>query len=191
MTNDLTTLVQKIINEVYNRKPPKITWEGTPYAHIVGVSIDQRGQIGEELVQRVLEDKGCKVHYNPHGLDKDKDWDIIVNDIPIEIKMATIGKDGRMFQHERLFKDAKFEALIMIDIAPHDLYLSCYDYEELDWKKMHRRKNSTEYKFDLSLKNLIKNNCAVKTTEEFFAKYKAMEQKTLIRLAAKKDKTQL
>ena len=79
--------------------------------------------------------QGCRVNYNPHGLSREKDWDIIVNDIPIEIKMATIGKDGRNFQHERLVKSAKFEALILIDIAPHDIYVSCYDYEELDGKK--------------------------------------------------------
>ena len=191
MTNDLTTLFQKIMSDVYSRKPPKIVWEGSPYADIVGMSIDQKGQIGEEFVQHVLESKGCRVNYNPHGLSREKDWDIIVNDIPIEIKMATIGKDGRNFQHERLVKSAKFEALILIDIAPHDIYVSCYDYEELDWKKMHRRKDSSFYKFDLSLKTLEKNYCAVKTTEEFFAKYKAMEKKTLVRLAAKKDKSQL
>ena len=191
MTNDLATLFQKIIDNVYNRKPPKITWEGSPYAHIVGMSIDQKGQIGEEFVQSVLDDKGCKVHYNPHKLSREKDWDIIVNDIPIEIKMATIGKDGRNFQHENLVKDAKFEALIIVDIAPHDIYVSCYDYEELDWKKMHRRKTSNFYKFDLSLKSLKENHCAVKTTEEFFEKYKAMELKTLARLAGKKDKVQL
>ena len=132
MTNDLTTLFQKIIDDVYHRNPPKITWEGSPYAGIVGMSIDQKGQIGEEFVQYVLESKGCRVNYNPHQLNREKDWDIIVNDIAIEIKMATIGKKGKNFQHENLDKDAKFEALILIDIAPHDIYVSFYDYEELD-----------------------------------------------------------
>ena len=191
MTNDLTTLFQEIMRDVYSRKPPKIIWEESPHALIVNMSIDQRGQTGEELVQRVLEGKGCKVDYNRHGLDKDKDWDIMVNNIPIEIKMATIGKAGRTFQHENLEKNAKFEDLILIDIAPHDFYVSFYDYVEIPWEKMHRRKNSIFYKFDLSLKNLVENNRKIETTEEFFAKYKAMEKKTLVRLAAKKDKTEL
>lgn len=181
----IKALLVPLMKEIYCRKPPKIIWNNQTYEFIKDLSIDQRGQVGEELTAKILKKKGCRVIYNPNKASREKDWDIISNDCKIEIKLATIGKNGKMFQHEHLERNRKFDALMLIDVTPDKIYLSCYDFDELDWKKMHRRSNNGLYKFDISLKKLTEDDCFVETIDDFFAKYKIMENKTLKRLGKK------
>lgn len=186
--NKLDERFRKVAKSVLSRKPPKINWKGSNYGSIIELSIDQRGQVGEELTVNILREKGCEIVYNPNKTDREKDWDMISNGIKIEIKLATLGKEGRSFQHEGLERSRRFDALMILDVAPDALYLSCYDYEELDWKAMHRRPNGV-YKFDLSLAKV--QNHRVDTVEEFFSSYKAMEKKANFRLKKKKKEEQL
>ena len=190
MTDDIGSIFSRLIDEVYNRNPPIIDWQNSIYERIKDLSIDQRGQAGEDLVEHILKINNCEVVYNPNRTDREKDWDIISNDIHIEVKLATLGKDGKMFQHENLERSRRFDALMIIDVAPNDLYLTCFDYDELNWKQFHRR-TSGIYKYDISLKWLVENDCLVKTSTQFFDKYKIMEEKTLARLHKKKDEKQL
>ena len=53
---------------------------------------------------------------------------------------------------------------------------------------MHRRKDSSFYKFDLSLRTLEENHCAVKTTERIFYQIQSNGEKNTCALDYQKDK---
>lgn len=173
---DIKSIILKHIENVKTqRKPLKINWEGGIYEEILSLPIDERGQVGEGLCAEILEMNGCKVKYDPNKTNVEKGWDLISDGMKIEVKFATIGKTNPTFQHENLHPQRDFNGVIFIDIAPDDIYLTCLAKNEIEWKKLHHRKESGAYKFDWNVKKVIGNK--IETTEDFYNKYSEMVNK--------------
>jgi len=147
---DIKTMVTEAISEVTDANPSG--WEGGDFAAAKLVEIDNRGDIGERIVVKMLRALGRDVSYQPGATSEDKGWDLICDDFSFEIKTATLGKDGVTFQHENIYKTRTYDGLIFVDIAPNDIYVSCFDKRAIDWRAIHRRKDSAFYKWDTHLK---------------------------------------
>lgn len=142
---------------------------------MMSLEIDERGQVGEGLCAEIFKIKGCKVDYDPNQTDYEKGWDLKVDGIKLEIKTATIGKTNPTFQHEGLSPQRDFQGIIFVDVAPNDIYLTCLTKKEINWKKLHHRKNSGVYKMDWNVKKVLENR--IETTDDFFKKYLDMIKK--------------
>ena len=173
---DIKNITLKYIKSIkLKRKPAKVVWDGGVYEEILSLSIDERGQVGEELCAEILKINGCKVEYDPNQTNEEKGWDLISDGIKIEVKLATIGKATPSFQHESLQPQRDFNGIIFIDVAPNNIYLTCLAKKEIEWKKLHHRKNSGVYKMDWNIKKVEKNK--IKNTEDFYNKYLKMVNK--------------
>ncbi len=168
-------LIYNTIEDVKNSS--STDWPNSTYERFWNPEIDQRGQVGELLCVEVLKSFGCTVKYEKDETKEDKQWDLISDGMKLEVKLACRGKRNKTFQHENLDKTRWFDGIIIIDIAPEKIYLSCIAKKDLNWKKMHRRKDSTFYKYDYTEKTLAANNMAIKTTEDFYQKYLEMKQR--------------
>ena len=112
---------------------------------------DSRGQVGEEFVAAVLTRLGHSVKNTQSTDPQNKQWDLVVDDKHLwEIKTATMGQRTANFQHENIYKERGYHGIIFVDIAPDDLYVSFVPKHEIDWKILHRRKDSSFYKWDFS-----------------------------------------
>ena len=152
--SEIKTIVTEAISEVTDANPSG--WEGGDFAAAKLVEIDNRGDIGERIVVKMLRALGRKVSYHPGATSEDKGWDLICDDFSYEIKTATLGKDKITFQHENIYKTRLYDGLIFVDIAPSDIYVSCHDKRKIDWRAIHRRKDSAFYKWDTHLRETRK-----------------------------------
>lgn len=168
--------ILRIIDSV-RTNTPQTDWVGSTYEEIWRLEIDQRGQVGELLCQSVLKAKGCAVVYEKDITRQSKDWDIEVDNMKIEVKLACRGKNTNTFQHENLVKTRHFDGLILIDVAPEKIYLTCIAKNDLLWQKMHRRKDSIFYKYDLTVNMLESADAAIETEDDFYDKFLVMKRR--------------
>lgn len=84
------------------------------------LSIDQRGRIGEVFVKNVFKELNMDVNgdENGHG-----DWDVEVNNIKIEVKLATLDVNKK-FQHEGIKSSKLWDLVAFVDVAPNELYVT-------------------------------------------------------------------
>lgn len=180
---NMANIQDLLIGEILKRAPKTPSapseWDGSIFEPIWELEIDERGALGESIVATVLTENGCDVDYEPNKTGYGKDYDLISNDIKIEIKTACMGKNKPTFQHENLNKNSHWDAIILLDIAPNKIYLICRTHDEVPWNKLHRRKDSIYYKWDISKAFHEKNGNEIKSTSEFFASYKKMEEKIM------------
>ncbi|QCZ36641.1 hypothetical protein [Mycoplasma nasistruthionis] len=148
------------------------------------LSIDQRGRVGEHFLKDVFSALNKSVVYvnNAHG-----DWDIEVNGIKIEVKLATLDVNNK-FQHEGIKSSKKWDMVCFIDIAPNSLYLTFLNKNDFEFNSTggtfnlygkkcnsHFRGNDTNpkratgsgYKVDFKLKDLVEVK-TIKDIEELF-----------------------
>ena len=161
-------ILLKIIKQRAKRlqKKKNVWTAGSKFNAIRTLQMDNRGEVGEEFVATVLSVLGYETKYNNETNPTKKHWDILVGGkIKLEVKTASLGQDGKMFQHEEFEKDRNYDAVVLVDIAPNDLYLTVAPKDTLpfvqandNWtinqKKMHRRRKGISYKWDLSLKDV-------------------------------------
>ena len=99
----ISDIILKKIEEIKKRKPPqKFGWNGSLYEDMQILTIDERGQLGEEIVIEILKKFKCKIKYDASVTEAVKGWDFISNGLKIEIKLATITIGSGLFQHENL-----------------------------------------------------------------------------------------
>ncbi|TSC95221.1 MAG: hypothetical protein CEN87_233 [Parcubacteria group bacterium Licking1014_1] len=155
---EIEKIVSKIISDlIKNRDHQKDNWnEHSKYLLIKNLNNDETGEVGELLLQDIFTRNGHKVEYEKAVTSEDKDWDIIIDDIKIEVKTATIGRTAKTFQHEKFFKNRNYDAFIFFDFTPNELYVTIGRKKDIVWKKLTKRMVNgvftSEYKFDLSLK---------------------------------------
>ena len=143
-------------------------WMRGLYKDIQKLSPDEKGEIGEMWLEAMLTQCGYSV-YRDRKTDQDKGWDLLVNDTwKLEVKLATIGRDGKTFQHEKIREFRDYDILALVDVTPDGLYLTLAPKANLPFdekrknklysvrrKKMHARKaDPSEKKWDLSLKDV-------------------------------------
>lgn len=169
MSNYVNKRILEKVEEIINRKKKqKYIWKDSAYEDIKLLSIDERGQLGEELIFDVFEDsEEYSVKYDSSVTDAIKGYDIIINEKKIEIKTATITTGSGMFQHEHLEAQRDYHILLFIDIAPNEVFLTGVKKTDVMWsrkrnddkskKTLHRRPNG-DYKCDFTIKHIKTDN---------------------------------
>ncbi len=181
----ISDIILKKIEEIKKRKPPQMfDWNDSLYEDMQFLTIDERGQLGEEITVEILKNFKCKIDYDASITEAVKGWDFVSNGLKIEVKLATITIGTGLFQHENLHPQRDFDGILFIDVAPNEIYLTAVCKKDIIWKKLHRRPNG-DYKCDFSIKN-IKNNKMpkfkkhktglVSLSEDFFNIYKWLEK---------------
>ncbi len=150
--------LKKIIDDVIAKRKDKHGWDSGSFAKIIELSADQRGEIGERLLEHLLKEAGVSGVTRAGKVDRtEKHWDIRTDDMDIEVKTATLGRNTDTFQHESIEKDRNYQAIVFIDIAPNEIYITWTAKKNITWRNLHRRANSTAYKWDTRLKELQGN----------------------------------
>ena len=181
----ISEIVLGKIKEIQIRKPKQMfDWNDSLYEDIQYLTIDERGQLGEEMTVDILKSFKCKIDYDSSVTDEVKGWDFISNGLKIEIKLATITIGTGLFQHENLHSQRDFNAILFIDVAPNEIYLTAVSKKGILWKKLHRRPNG-DYKCDFSVKHIKDNSIPkfekyktglVNSIKDFFNIYKWLEE---------------
>nr|MCA8835658.1 hypothetical protein [Pseudomonadota bacterium] len=143
-------LVAPIIERTQEEEDSVSQWANSLYGPITKFQIDARGKLGVALIASFLTDLGRTVVHNE--TDNLKDWNLSCDGIKYEIKTATLGKDGSSFQHESIYQTRIYDGLIFVDIAPSAIYISIYAKADIQWDKIHLRKDSAFYKWDTNIK---------------------------------------
>ncbi len=170
----LDEVLNSIINDALATRSSKGSdWANSKWGKIRDLGPDEKGSIGEELCAEALRQSGFKVEYDPNKTSDDKDYDMLVEGKRVEVKFATRGATQKTFQHENLDKTRHWDILVIIDISPNKIYAKCTTKDDLPWKdSMHRRKDSTFYKYTLSVSQHEKEGNEVKTIEDIAGKFR-------------------
>ena len=150
----ISDIILAKIREILNKKPKSnFDRHGSLYEKIAFIPLDDKGDVGEEITYDILKRKGCDVEYEKSATKETKGWDVKSNGIKIEIKLATITVGTGMFQHENLEAQRDFDAILFIDVAPNEIFLTAVKKKDILWRKLHRRINGV-YKCDFSIKHI-------------------------------------
>lgn len=172
--NSVAKHLQAVIDEMISQRKDKHGWDEGTFSKILDVAPDQRGEIGERFIENALKEAGIKDVTRTGKLDRTKkQWDIKTADIAIEVKTATLGRNANTFQHENIEKDRKYDAIVFVDIAPNAVYVRWVAKKDIPFKEIHRRSQSTFYKWDLRLKNA--QDYEVKTIDDIIAGYESVK----------------
>ena len=154
--SEVEGIVRKCIDELADNAPAQ--WEGHLYGGVKLIEIDNRGDVGELIVVNMLKALGREdVSYSKGTTHEEKDWDFMCGEYSYEVKTATLGKDGITFQHEGIEKTRQYDGLIFVDIAPDEIFISGYCKKDIPWYELHRRANSTAYKWNTNIKETRKH----------------------------------
>ncbi len=179
---DIRTLITPIIDRIQEEEDKVSLWINSLYRAIRIFQIDARGKLGVALIAELLTDLGHTINYNQsRGADL-KDWNLSCNSIKYAIKTATLGKDGSSFQHETIYETRDYDALIFVDIAPNAIYISINAKADIQWNRIHLRKESAFYKWDTNIKATRKNCIAsniVRTSADFDVLFRNAESRIL------------
>lgn len=182
---NISDIILNKIKKIQKRKPPQqFDWNDSLYEDTQFLTIDERGQLGEEITAEILDDFDCNVDYDPSRTEATKGWDLISNGLKIEVKFATITIGSGQFQHENLHPQRDFHGILFIDITPTEAYLTAVCKNDILWKKIHRRESGV-YKCDFTIKH-IQNNAIpkfekyktglIKSDQDFYNIYKWIEE---------------
>ena len=181
----ISNIILKKIKEIKRRKPPqKFDWNDSLYEDIQFLTIDERGQLGEEITVEILKSFRCKIAYDASITEAVKGWDFISNGLKIEVKFATITIGTGLFQHENLHPQRDFDGILFIDVSPNEIYLTAVCKKDIIWKELHRRPNG-DYKCDFSIKHIKDKKILkfekhktglVNSAKDFFSIYKWLEE---------------
>lgn len=182
---NISDIILQKIKDIQSRKPPqKFDWNDSLYEDILFLTIDERGQLGEEITADILKNLGCNVEYDPSITKETKGWDLKSNGLKIETKLATITVGSGGFQHENLHPQRDFDGILFIDVAPNEIYLTAVCKKDILWKKIHRRESGI-YKCDFTIKHIKENKMPkfekyktglVSSAEDFYNIYRWLEE---------------
>lgn len=129
MSDKVKDKIIELINNEYNTKSGP--WFNSDYKNIKAISIDQRGRVGEHFIKSVFEKHGYLVDYvnNDHG-----DYDITVEGVNIEVKLATLSLSSGVFQHEGIKKSGEWDMVVFVDISPSATYVTFLTQKDFDFR---------------------------------------------------------
>lgn len=157
MFNLHENLTEMILQKV-KKDEENTVWETGKFKSVKRLSNDALGELGEDFIAKILKELGGSVDISAFTDRTKKHWDILLNaEVAIEVKTATVGSNGKTFQHEAIEKDRNFNLLVLLDIAPDSVYITVapkdtipFDKPNNTWtineKKMHRRSHGIQYK---------------------------------------------
>ncbi len=117
----MITSIKDYMIKLINKELDKTRWKTTDlFNGIKRLSIDERGRIGEHFLRDIFQELNKNVEYfdNDHG-----DWDIIVDNKKIEVKLATLDVNNK-FQHEGIKSSKLWDLIAFVDVAPNNLYIT-------------------------------------------------------------------
>ena len=168
----INNLLGRIIVDMLENRDDKHGWNRGAFRDIIRLSPDQRGEVGERLLETLLNDIGVGGVTREGPLDRTlKHWDIRTDDMDVEVKTATLGRNSLSFQHESIERDRNYHALVFIDIAPNDIYMTWTAKNNIPWRELHRRANSNAYKWDTNLNRLIEGKNKVESPTDIRDSY--------------------
>ena len=171
MINDL---LKSLIETTITERKDKHGWDDAFFGKIIFLAPDQRGEIGEKLLEQALNLVGVKGVTREGALNRtEKHWDIRTEDMDIEVKTATLGRNNNTFQHENLEKDRQYDAVAFVDIGPNEIYLTWKAKKNLPFKTMHRRAAAQAYKEDMTLSKVKHNK--IETLDDILRGYNALK----------------
>ena len=175
---------QPIIHVAIEEQKQTNAWINSTYEAIKLLEIDSRGAVGEALIETLLKNLKFDVERNNETDRTKKHWDIRdkTNNLDFEVKLATQGKK-KNYQYEGFEKDRNYAGVILIAVAPNDLYITCAaknkmpfvssnNYYTKNNKTMHRRGHGIQYKWTLSQKDVEERK--VQTIKDFRSHYSSM-----------------
>ena len=156
---DIDEIAQDVFDEI---EASSTKWRSSSkYVRIKGLEIDKRGSFGERLIKHIFEKEGVSVVYqggNPG------DWDIVVNNVRIEVKTASMDVNGK-FQNENIKDTEDCDCICFIGVAPDSIFMKLEKICEIDFSKLHNRASKgtgAGYKWDLKPDDMTE----IKTSEE-------------------------
>lgn len=116
----ITNLKEHILNLIKEEAKNSKWNDDDLFYEIKNLSIDQRGRIGEYFFRDVFKELNMDVKY----VDNDcGDYDLIVNDIKIEVKTATLDVNNK-FQHEGIKNSNLWDVIAFLDISQNSFYVT-------------------------------------------------------------------
>lgn len=139
MTNYIKEKILYLIDKEYTKKT---NWKPTDtYVKFRHLQIDQRGRIGEHLIEDIFKEFGSQVKYKDNQTG---DYDIIINNYRMEIKTASLDGSNN-FQHEGIKDSDKWDAIIFVDVAPNNVYITIVDKSEFKFGLTNSKKPKEKY----------------------------------------------
>lgn len=126
----ITEKAAKLLSDVLATKPPATKWaeEVCKFGRIKSVSNTDVGEVGEEFAVAILQEVGyADAERKPEHRGS---WDITANGKTLEIKCATEDANG-YFQFNGVRHDRDFAILLLVGIAPNNIFFRFYWREEL------------------------------------------------------------
>lgn len=165
----ISTFFDEIYNETISnlKKQPKFTKDDL-YYKIQSLTNDAKGSFGQKFLVDGFKKNGYK---SANDNDKNKDWDIKLENYRIEVKTATLDVNNK-FQHEGVHKTANYDLLIFLDIAPNQIFVKGILYNDIDFSKLHQRGSGRKiatgsgYKYDYTLKKHLEENNEIVLLED-------------------------
>ena len=141
-------------------------WYKSPFKGLKEVSNDDRGEWGEDFLQKLISDvTELSVTWDGNNNTSNDDgiYDIKVNKKRTEVKTATVGynkktkKVTNTYQHENIYEEDIWDNLLLLDIKPEGFYITHIEYNDMCFGdevhpilKKKSTKHLSAWKFDTS-----------------------------------------
>ena len=141
-------------------------WYKSPFKGLKEVSNDDRGEWGEDFLQKLISDvTELSVTWDGNNNTSNDDgiYDIKVNKKRTEVKTATVGynkktkKVTNTYQHENIYEEDIWDNLLLLDIKPEGFYITHIEYNDMYFGdevhpilKKKSTKHLSAWKFDTS-----------------------------------------
>lgn len=178
MTQTIKSLFLEVLEKAREKAKAddKYGWESSDYKGIRGLQADIRGAVGEDFVAAMLRALGKKVEHTAGTDAKNKHWDMTADEITLEIKVASMGSKATTFQHEAIESKRNYDGLIIVDVAPDGVYITCIAKCDIPWDDLHNRRYGEDvYKWTLNRKNM--SDRKMETLADFAAAYEKMVER--------------
>ena len=115
-------------------------WYKSPFKGLKEVSNDDRGEWGEDFLQKLISDvTELSVTWDGNNNTSNDDgiYDIKVNKKRTEVKTATVGynkktkKVTNTYQHENIYEEDIWDNLLLLDIKPEGFYITHIEYNDM------------------------------------------------------------
>ena len=151
-------------------------WEESDFNAIRGLQADIRGAVGEDFLADMLRALGKKVEHSADTDAENKHWDMTADGITLEVKFASMGSKTPSFQHESIESKRNYDGLVIVDVAPDGIYITCLAKRDIPWDKLHNRRYGEDvYKWTLN-RNKISDR-KMETLADFATAYEKMEKR--------------
>ncbi len=208
ITNNMATLIVdspsnsliEIIDEEYQKEIVSDIWGESLYKKLAILKPNNRGNVGEKLIQRICEKLKIKADIDGPNYKK-QGCDGIINSKKVEIKTSVVGTSNKTFQHELGKNPWNSDYMIFVDVALHEVYITIFknftkeNYEDEDFKspvfktvKINKKKKEKitykkitcrdgrtgDYKLDTTIEineNCIKNGYCIKFDDKHNIKF--------------------